>query len=162
MTDKLPNPEVRQTAMALFRRWYGDESRWLVVRDAHSGDYRLIEAERLEEESFRESLDRELAWRLHLRRGKDYLISSVPRLHFPVTVTETSGCSGEEEQRREVIEFYLVELYGSGAVNSLESQADVQWWPASRMLAEPACGEPVFDPRQRRILIAADVLCGEP
>lgn len=161
MNDEHLSPDVRQTAMALFRRWYGEESRWLVLRDEQSGGYRLIEAERLEEESFRESVDRELAWQLHLRRGKDYLISSVPRLHFPINLTETSACSGKEERRQEVVEFYLVELYGSDAVTTLESQSHVEWWPASRILKAPLSGEPEFDPRQRQILLAADVLCGE-
>ncbi|CAK9000744.1 Transglutaminase-like superfamily protein [Durusdinium trenchii] len=107
-SSTIPNPYVR--AVGLLRRWYGDESRWLVRWDERLQAGRFIEAERLEDESFRESLDRELGWVLRLGRKQDYIVSSVPRLHFQ---RDYEVC-GVEGPLQVVVEFYVVELYGQG------------------------------------------------
>lgn len=152
---------IRQSAIALFRRWYGSEARWLVVREPNQDSPRLIEAERLEQESFRESLDRELSWQLRLRRSRDYLISSTARLHFPVPWTYSiTRCSGEQERIMDIVEFYLVELFGSQGRATLDATPTVQWWTARQLMSTESTQDRPLLPRKRELLIAADILSG--
>lgn len=147
---------VNQTAIALIRRWVDEDQRWLVVHAGGETPPRLVEADRLEEESFRESIDREVAWQLNLRRGKDYIVSSVPRLHLEIPIEITHGCSDRQENRLDVVEFFLVELYGSQAHSRLAESPEVHWWSADELLAEPPSGGLLA--RQRQLLQIADIL----
>ncbi|QDT31713.1 hypothetical protein [Thalassoglobus polymorphus] len=147
---------INQTAIALIRRWFEDQSKWLVLHDETVDHHRLIEAQRLEEESFRESIDREIAWQLNLERGKDYIVSSAPRLHLEIPIEIAHGCSDKQEVRVDVVEFYLVELYGSSAQKSLDKNSSVQWLNARQFLAEGSNTEILS--RQRQILQLADIL----
>lgn len=145
---------VEQFAIALIRRWFGEEPRWL-VRLARAGrEADLIEAPRLEGESFRESLDREIAWQLHLRSGRDYIISSVPRLHAETPCTRRL-CSGEELTSLQIIEFYLVELFGAESRRVLDEDFAVQWWTDHELLHGVALRP--LNARQRDLLVTTDL-----
>ncbi|MEW4490109.1 hypothetical protein AB1L42_18640 [Thalassoglobus sp. JC818] len=145
-----------QIALALIRRWFDDRPRWLVLSDEKESTSRLIEAERLQKESLRESIDREIAWELGLRRSKDYIVSSVPRLHLETPVFERETCSGEKEERFNVFEFFLVELYGKRGRNELDQKSHVEWWSVDQLLDQS--GTTLLDERQRSLLEVADIL----
>ena len=152
-------PIVRRTAVALFRRWFGDESRWLVCLDERQWRPELIEAECLENDKFREALDREIAWRLRLDRGKDYIISQVPRIHREL-VSRHVRRSGEQENVLEVIEFFIVEPFGTQVFDSLDGNLAVQWWTVGEMLGERGSEEWRLPQRQRDLLKVSDVFSG--
>lgn len=156
MTDEQEQPlAINQTSMGLVRGWFDGDARWLVIQDPVTQQFRLIEAIRLEDESFRESIDREVAWQLDLRRGKDYIVSSVPRLHLEIPFEVDHGCAIGTEQRVDVVEFYLVELYGQAARPALESRPHVFWWGQADF--QSAQVENLI-PRQRQILQIADIM----
>lgn len=156
MTNEQQPVAINQTAIALLRGHIENESRWLVVYDTTVEQHRLVEAIRLEDESFRESIDREVAWQLNLRRGKDYIVSSVPRLHLEIPIEITHGCSDGVDQRIDVVEFYLVELYGKQARATIENDPNVKWWKAEQFFSE-VDGEGLLS-RQQQILQLADIL----
>ena len=52
------------------------ERLWLVIWDAEQGHFDFVIAEKLENDSFREALQREVAWILPLDRKRDFIISS--------------------------------------------------------------------------------------
>ena len=156
MTDEQQPLAINQTSIALLRGWIDDESRWLVVYDEVVKQHRLVEAVRLEEESFRESIDREVAWQLNLRRGKDYIVSSAPRLHLEIPIEITHGCSDGVDQRIDVVEFYLVELYGKQARAAVENDPHAKWWETEQFFSE-VDGEGLLS-RQQQLLQLADIL----
>lgn len=154
--DSINSVAIHQSAIALVRGWIDNASKWLVIQDAHAEQYRLVEASRIEEESFRESIDREVAWQLELTRGKDYIVSSVPRLHLEIPIEIAHGCSGELEQRVDVVEFYLVELYGQKAKQTLLENTRIKWWSPEEILNETATHGIIS--RQQQVLRLADIL----
>lgn len=150
---------IYQSGIALMRNWKDEVAHWLVLRDDLTGQRQLVEAARLENESFRESIDREVAWQLNLRRGKDFIVSSVPRLHLEIPVEITHGCSDNQEKRVDVIEFYLIELYGKQARKTIEELDNIEWWSADQLLAET--DENQLLSRQQQLLRMADILKSE-
>src|SRR5690606_35600978 len=83
---------------------------------------RLLQAERLEKESYREVVDREVAWTLRLARGRDFIVSSAPRAHFQGVIPQGNG-----EDVFYVAEFYVVDLFGSGAYSILVNDPANRW-----------------------------------
>ena len=140
--------------LALIRQPDTDESRWLLLWDQPSNQLRFITAARLESESFREAVDREVAWSLQLRRSKDYLVSSVPRLHF-----ESENDSGGVEHAPQcIVEFYLVELFGRQGRETLSGDNRIYWANREELdLGRIADGRSI-DPRWQSIVRRADVI----
>ena len=141
---------VRESAVALIRRWHRNQPAWLFRADHRSEEFLLIEAPRLEKEPFREALDREIAWVLDLHRGRDYIISSVPRLHF-IRCDDATGTT-------DVVEFYIVELYGSRVRTQLQGDHRNSWWTTAELLAKNPSIAGALNVRQRKLLLEADVL----
>ena len=148
---------VRRSALALFRRWFDDQPRWLVCLDERTWLPQLVEAECLQGEPFREALDRELAWRLRLRRGQDYVISNVPRLHREVPAVVADGRSHRGTRGLEIVEFFVVELRSVHGRRCLDEDLAVQWWTVAEMLCDQTSSEWGLPPRQRELLLITDV-----
>ena len=72
-----PIPAGLHGSLALIRHPKAREWEWLLRWSDERGQFETLTAARLESESFREALDREIAWQLDLRRSKDYIISSM-------------------------------------------------------------------------------------
>lgn len=118
-------------AIALIRRVDDGTTSWLVRVSECGGRFRLIQTERLENESFREAISRELAWVLDLNRGKDFIVSSVPRLHLDF---QHEIHTGEGIARRNMaIEFYVVDLFGSKSREQIANQSENQWLPGAEL-----------------------------
>ncbi|MDQ3332001.1 MAG: hypothetical protein M3552_15320, partial [Planctomycetota bacterium] len=70
-------------AIGLIRRDREDgRNEWLALWNTGRGCYQFVEAHKLEGESYRQSLLREVAWTTGLRTGKDFLVSGGPRAHL--------------------------------------------------------------------------------
>ncbi|MCG6154858.1 hypothetical protein [Rubinisphaera margarita] len=130
-------------SVALVRHPEEDEKRWLTLWNERRGQHEMIAANRLEQESFRECLDREIAWQLDLRRGKDYIISSMARLH----IEQELELPGDSVAQPYIIEFFVTDPYGKTANAALEEQSNTRWLKATEILdGKTETGEPV-DPR---------------
>ena len=105
------------------------ERRWLCRWDPRFGHFSFIFAERLGDDSFRECLDRELGWVLPLRRGRDYLISSMARIHLETELeTET------DQKMQFFVELYVVDLYGKQGIQAIDQADDLAWLSSSELM----------------------------
>lgn len=111
-------------AVALVRRpgSAGDDE-WLSLWNSARDCYQFVETHKLEEESFRDSLQREVAWTTGLQAGRDYIVSSTPRAHLRFLGDE--DCSGAAAGY--VIEFFLVELMGKHHAEILNADESHRW-----------------------------------
>lgn len=109
-------------AIALIRTIDDTGTRWLLRWNPRRECSELLESDRLDGESYRDALYRELDWQLGLDRKKDYLMSAVPRLHLeigpcgrihpPRTFDPETGGFGR-------IELYAVEVYRQATLERL-------------------------------------------
>ena len=138
------------SSIALLRHPEQMERLWLAWWNRREDAWDFVTAERLENESFRECLDREIAWVLPLQRSQQYLISSVARLHLDL--------SADEMETTCAVEFYVVDLYGRTAQEAVDSCDQLRWLSGSELLSgETADGAPV-SPRLVKLLQKADVI----
>jgi len=139
-------------SIALLRHPEQLENLWLAYWDARCKHFDFVTAERLDDESFRECLDREIAWVLDLRRAKDYIISSQARLHLDLPVESTDGESFY------VVEFYVTDLYGKASRAMVELNKDARWLTSDEVLSgQTSEGVPV-NPSLVELLHRADVI----
>lgn len=141
-------------SLALVRQVQDGRTTWLARWHEQSGRYGFIEADRLEGESYRECIDREVAWSLGLKRGKDYIVSSTPRLHLELQ----SQPPGESEMMWFIVEFYVVDLYGSTALETIDADAGNRWLTAEELhQGKTSDGIPLSE-RLTMLLAKSDVI----
>jgi hypothetical protein len=129
------------------------ERLWLAVWDNRHCHFDFVIAERLENDSFRECLDREIAWKLPLRKGKDYLISSVARLHLDTAFSAAKQTS----LMLYSIELFIVDLFGKMAAQSLANDPNLRWLSSNEVLSgKTNCGRNI-SPRLVSLITKADV-----
>lgn len=108
--------------VALVRQMTEAGPLWLVRFNPTTQCSEFIEAGRLEQETYRDALYREIDWQLGFDRKKDYVMSSVPRLHL-----EISPCGRihppktfhPETNNFGRLELYAIEVYRSAALATL-------------------------------------------
>jgi len=139
-------------SIALLRHPEQLEKLWLAWWNGSRKWFDFVTAERLDDESFRDCLDRELAWILDLRRGRDYIISSVARLHleFPVTTSH--------DETFHVVEFYIVDLYGKSSRASVEMNKQLRWLTSDEVLSGLITTGAPINPSLVELLNKADVI----
>lgn len=131
-------------SIALFRKVQNDRSSWLGTWNNQHKEFRFVIANRLEKESYRECLSREIAWQLDLERDRDYLISSVARLHF---ATETA-----------TIKFYVVDMYGKKVLKKLKQDTANRWLARHELVNQQTDdGRPIC-PELCELIFRADVI----
>lgn len=142
------------TSVALIRHPEGKERKWLVKWVSASGWWTFVTAERIGNESWRECLDRELAWVFPLRRGKDYLISSMARLHLEEIVCDSQ--TGED--LHVAFEFFVVDPYGRDARKTFDTLEGTRWVTTAELLGGNASDGTAIDPQLTELLLKADIL----
>lgn len=142
------------TSIALIRHPDGKEQSWLAIWKPQQGWYSFVMAERIEAESWHECLDRELSWVLPIRRGKDYIISTMARLHLEeaVYVSETA------EEQNVAYEFYVVDPYGRQGKEAFSGLEDTCWLTNSELRAGRTDDGRSIDPELIELLVRADIL----
>lgn len=140
--------------IALLRHPESRTTTWLVRRSPRTQLLHLLIAERLQNESARESIDRELSWQLRLNRGKDYLISSMARLNFQQTVVVPDRPAPISVRA----EFLVVTPYGQSAAKQLLADAENYWLTRNELLTGRTESGFSVDPFAVALLNAADVI----
>lgn len=127
-------------------------SEWLGVWNPAKKALFLPEAAKLEGESYRDALVREVGWAADLDAGKDYLLSHAPRAHIQFA----DQCEGPTEGDVTVLEFYVCELFRRGRAK-LEQNTEVRWLTAADLEAGQQAGKPI-NPRQLALMKRADLV----
>ena len=141
-------------SVALISRFEGDRSQWLVRWQPRGKCYDLVKGRRLDQESFRETIDREVGWQLGLSRDRDYLVSNMAQLNLEFVDT----LPGETEPQHVAVAFYPVHLYGRDARTKIEEDRDNCWITADELLRGQSDGRPKISPVTRHLLRRADVI----
>jgi len=148
-------------AIGLIRRDREDgRDEWLALWNAGRRCYQFVEAHPLEEESYRQSLLREIAWTTGLRTGKDFLVSGAPRAHLQFA--EAENCA--ENPTWFIVEFYLVELMGKRHRELLGENRELAWVTTADIRAgrasdgRPLCARLLSLLKQADILVSYDGL----
>lgn len=142
------------TSIALIRHPDGKEQNWLAIWVPQHQWYSFVMAERIEAESWRECLDRELSWVLPVRRGKDYIISTMARLHLEETVYDSVAA----EEQNVAYEFYVVDPYGRQGKAAFTNLEDTRWLTNSELRAGQTGDGRAIDPELTELLVRADIL----
>ena len=142
-------------AIALIRRSgaAGDDE-WLALWNAGRNCYQFVETHKLENESFRESLQREISWTTGLETGRDFLVSNVPRTRLQFL--GGTGCA--EEPVGYVVEFFLVELMGKRHAAILEGHELVRWVGQEELHVGKATDDRAICPQLTSLLERGDVI----
>lgn len=142
-------------AIALIRRTgQAGRDEWLALWNAGRNCYQFVEAHKLESESFRESLQREISWTTGLETGRDFLVSNVPRARLQF-LGET-GCA--EQPAGYVVEFFLVELMGKRHAGILQGLELARWIDQDQLEIGTALDDRPICPQLRSLLERGDVI----
>lgn len=96
----------------------------LLVFDSKRKTWGFIVGDRLEQESFRETILREVAWKFELDRKKDFLVAHMPLLS--VETIEATEDSYEETHYK--VEFYPIHLYRKQAIREISKKTEFKWF----------------------------------
>ncbi|HRF01744.1 MAG TPA: hypothetical protein PLI18_14570 [Pirellulaceae bacterium] len=121
---------IYDRGVALIRRMTDQGPEWLLRWNPTRECSELIEADRLSGETYREALYREIDWQLGLDRKKDYLMSSVPRLHFELTPcgrVHPAKTFEPETANYGRLELYAVEVYRAPTLERLAADEKNCW-----------------------------------
>ncbi|MCA8986493.1 MAG: hypothetical protein KDA78_02560 [Planctomycetaceae bacterium] len=132
-----------QGSLALIRNRDAPEQEWLLFWEEQNQQYETIVAHRLERESFRECLDREIAWQLDWRRGKDYLISHMARLH----IEQELQLPGDEKPLFYLVEAIVVDPYGKATREAIRHHESAVWLKAADLYQGTTSTGKAIDPR---------------
>jgi len=147
-SDGAGNPDADDPAL---------RNEWLSVWNPAQGVLRLPQAEKLEGESYRDALVREVGWAAGLDAAKDYLLSHAPRAHLQFA----DQCEGPTEGDITILQFYVCELFRRGRekLRALEEQGNdaITWLTAADLEAGEANGKPIAS-RQLALMKRADLI----
>ncbi len=112
-------------SVALVMHSEGDKSKLLLRWQEDHDCWMFVVADRLNKESFRESVTREVAWQLDLNRETDFLVSSMAQLSM-----EYFDKTNAETQTHVAVAFYCVHIYRRKVLESLTTDPANRWMSA--------------------------------
>ncbi len=110
-------------SVALIQSFDEEKTQFLLNLNAERNQLDFVVGERLEKESFREAITREVSWQLELERNQDFLVSNMAQL----SMEYTGVIPGAVSERRIAVAFYLVHLYGKTARSQVNDSNTTQW-----------------------------------
>ena len=127
-------------SFALIRNQITQPCHWLFVE--RNAELALIEARRLDGDSYREAIEREVGWKLNLRRGRDYLVSHYSRRHF----SDWLDCRDFEHPVWFEAEFFVADLFNSRARATVNKNTRCHWLSSDEVRDGCDCrGIPIVD-----------------
>jgi len=125
------NPVYRH-GIGLIRNFStGNMLRWLGVYDQRTQTIGFVSGERLEGESFRESVKREVAWCLNVDRQTDFLTAKMAQLNLEFIDALTEG----DPARHYHVAFYNVEVYREKVLDMIAAREDLIWVTSDEICA---------------------------
>ena len=115
-------------SVAFVKQTDGSQSKMLLSWRDNAKRLEFIVADRLEKESFRESVTREVAWQLGLDRKTDFLVSSMAQLTMEYFETQP-----DESQLHIGVAFYNVHIYRQPILEKLTQESSNRWVSAAEI-----------------------------
>lgn len=115
--------ELLQLSVGMIQRAVDDSIQMLLKYDACGGFWRFVVGQRLENESFRDTILREVAWQLDLDFTHDFLVAHMALL----TMESIEEYSGEDSVHLRIA-FYPVHLYRKQAIELISRQTAFRWF----------------------------------
>lgn len=128
MVDKM---EELAIAVALIRNSTSPQASWLARQDVATGELKFVIGERLESESFRETVAREVAWEFELDRTRDFLVSNMAQMNLEF-IDQLPGKFSESHVK---VAFYNVEIYRRNIREQLEGDP-LNFWVNSEEICD--------------------------
>lgn len=129
-------PQTIELGLALIRERGEHGSRWLMQHKGCQNMLNFLCGSRLEGESFRETVMREVAWQLDLERQREFLVANMAQIDL-----EFEGVvPGQETLTRLHVAFYTVDLYRRAARDRVMARPDLIWVPSA-----PLCEATQFE-----------------
>lgn len=148
------SPPYRR-GIALIRNFStGNMLRWLGVYDRTTKTINFISGQRLEAESFRESVNREVAWSLDVDRKSDFLTSKMAQLNLEFVDALIDG----DNARHYHVSFYNVEVYRTKVLDKIASRDDLIWVTSDEICNGKTRLGISFDPLLVALLKKSDVI----
>lgn len=148
------NPAYRH-GIALVRNFNtGNMLRWLGVYDRATHTINFITGERLEGESFREAIRREVAWNLDVDRNSDFLASKMAQLNLEFVESLVNG----DDARHYHVAFYNVEVYRDKVLDKIAARDDLIWVTSEEICAGKTKLGIQFDPILKALIKKSDVI----
>lgn len=122
-------PQTIELGLALIRDRGEQGSRWLLQHKGCQNMLSLLCGSRLEGESFRETVTREVAWQLDLERQREFLVANMAQIDL-----EFEGVvPGQESLTRLHVAFYTVDLYRRVARERILARQELIWVPSAAL-----------------------------
>jgi hypothetical protein len=102
----------------LLLNWNQKQQRW-----------KFVCGQRIENESYRETITREIAWQLDLDRQKDFIVANVPQL----SVETIEQLPGEDREISISVEFYCIHLYGRTSGEKVDRTSNLSWFSCAEI-----------------------------
>jgi len=129
-------------SVALVLQSEGDKNKMLLRWQANQNCWEFIVADRLNNESFRESVTREVAWQLSLNRKSDFLVSNMAQLSMEYVETMP-----DESQHHIAVAFYNVHIYRQPILELLTQDPSNRWMSAAEVCQGKSIDGQAIHPR---------------
>lgn len=110
-------------AVALIRKSYNHQLRWLATLNDSTGKLEFVMGDRLEKESFRETTIREVSWELGLDRTRDFLVSNMAQMNLEFI----DQLPDRRRDSHVLVAFYNVEIYRKEVIEQLDLEPNRIW-----------------------------------
>jgi len=119
-----------EIGVALIRR-IEQQIQWLGIHNVAKQQIDFVIAHRLEKESWRDSVTREVAWHLDVDRNRDIVVSNMAQLNVEFEAT----LPGEVDPTHIACAFYNVQLYRKEVREKVEQTESYLWLSVEEILA---------------------------
>ena len=148
------NPAYRR-GIALIRNFNtGNILRWLGVYDRSTQRINFMSGERLEGESFREAVRREVAWSLDVDRKRDFLTSKMAQLNLEFVDALVEDADATHYH----VAFYNVEVYRDKVLDKIAGRDDLIWVTSEEICAGRTKLGIQFDPVLTALIKRSEVI----
>ena len=102
---------------------------WLLRKESNQDHWRFIVGERLNRESFRETVTREVGWQLNLNPRSDFLVSNMALLSMEYVDQHPE----EGTEQHVAVSFYPVHIYRERVRQELNADETNRWVSAAEI-----------------------------
>ena len=130
------------SSVALIRRYVDNRSQWMALWDEKYDRWDFVVGQRLASESFRETVLREVSWRLNLNRDTDFLVSNMSQLNMEYV----GQLPGDLPEKHIAVAFYAVDLYKSEVAEAIAKSHKIDWLSSAEVCAGQKKNGPLLNP----------------